>query len=156
MRQAVKAGEALVLNIDVGQEVQAEMKLLEAEECVEMRQRIVGVALAACPFVPHGSWKEQFLQAPQPGEVVKILGYHERSRKVDAHDLEISWREIFELPDGFGAPLRRDAPPQADDPLRHSPLAFLCPGRRRHGRQGQHQSRNKNPSAAPAWHIAPF
>src|SRR5262249_46603896 len=78
--------ETLILNVDVGQKMQAEMQLLEILETSKGAQLVVGIEATARARIPDRPGKIKFLESGQAADPLEILGNNNGSSQVDADD----------------------------------------------------------------------
>ena len=108
--------QALVLHVDIGQEMQAEVKLLEPGQIGDRLELIVGIQPAARIGIPLRPGQFQLAQAGQAAESFEFARLNQRADQIDAADTQTR-RQILNASDRLEPALDREAATLADDPL---------------------------------------
>src|SRR5580700_10233544 len=103
--------QSFVLHVDIGQEVQAEGKLLEAGQISQRLKLGVGVELAARVGVPLRTGKLQLTQAGQAAESLELGRLDQRAHQIYSSDAQIARGQVRDFPDSIAPALQRHTAP---------------------------------------------
>src|SRR5688500_1448468 len=121
----MQALHTFIMDIDVGEKVQAEVELFKILEAVEMYQGVIRLALAASALIPHWTRQIKLSKRRKPGQSNQLFRLNERPGKIYTGDYKISVGQLCQIANWLGGSVRGDAAFEADDPLRDRPLALL-------------------------------
>src|SRR5262249_19405289 len=139
--------ETLILNVDVGQKMQAEMQLLEILETSKGAQLVVGIEATARARIPDRPGKIKFLESGQAADPLEILGNNNGSSQVDADDANVSGRQFRQITEGLPAAIQDDTTALANRPFGDIPIGGTGATNQQRNRQDADLGRRTHPTA---------